>query len=87
MAWPYYNHWGPGGAWGAGGICPMLWGAVLVLLVIIIFLVVVLINRGVLAGKARRELASSPAMQILDERYAKGEIDKQQYEQMKEDIR
>jgi uncharacterized membrane protein len=65
----------------------MLWAAVLVLLVIIIFLVVVLINRGVLAGKARRELTSSPAMQILDERYAKGEIDKQQYEQMKEDIR
>lgn len=64
----------------------MFWVGIVVFLVIIIFLVVALINRGMLAGKAGREPASSPAKQILDERYARGEIDKQQYEQMKKDI-
>ncbi|WP_157098395.1 SHOCT domain-containing protein [Chlorobaculum limnaeum] len=44
------------------------------------------INRGMVAGNARRELSSSPARQILDEQYVKGEIDKQQYEQIKKDI-
>lgn len=79
--WQNFNNWWP------GGVCPMCWAGIVVFVVIIIFLVVALINRGMLAGKAGREPASSPGKQILDERYAKGEIDKHQYEQMKKDIR
>lgn len=85
--WPYFDDWGTGGGWGVGGVCPMLWMSVMVLLIILVALAVLLIGRGILAGKAGRDLPSSTARQIIDERYARGEIDKQQYEQMKNDIR
>ena len=78
--WPYYDNWGHG--W----LCPMQWMSIMVVLTIVVILVVLFVSRGMFVGNAGRDAASSSARKILDERYAKGEIDREQYEQMKKDI-
>jgi putative membrane protein len=62
--------------------------SIMFVVALITFIVLVLlIARGVYSGRIGMQTTSSTARQILDERYAKGEIDRQQYEQMKKDIR
>ena len=74
--------WGPGG-W--------LWG-----LVMLVFWILVLVGLGLLIVWAARQLGyggpasirggASRALEILQERYARGEIMREQYEQMRRDI-
>lgn len=75
--WPYFYHWG----------CPMsgmvIWMAFVVLLAISICVATVFF---VFRGGIARPGASS-ARDMLDERYAKGDITREQYEQMKRDLR
>lgn len=71
-----HGWWGFSPWWGIGG---MLFGLALLLAL------------GVLALWAVREMAStkgegSRAMEILKERYARGEITREQYEQMRRDL-
>ena len=80
MMWEYYNNWNYG--WGNPG----LWMAVHAILTIAaIALIVFLVYKGK-HGNTDMQQGSPTARQILDERYAKGEIDKETYEQMKKDI-
>lgn len=81
MMWEYFN----GSEYGWGD--PVLWMALQYILVIAaIVLIVFLVRKGV-RGSTGVPPGPPTARQILDERYAKGEIDRETYEQMKKDIR
>lgn len=75
------NDWGWSSTWGFGMIGMLL---VWVLLV----LVIVLLAKRVFGrrGREREGGSSSRALEILNERYARGEIGKDEYEQKKRDV-
>lgn len=64
--------WGMGWAWILG----------LVILVVIIWLVVKAVNQGSSASQSKNR----SALDILKERYARGEINKEEYEEKRNDI-
>ena len=55
---------------------------------ILIVLGIVLLARWLLSGSPKRggQASAGRALDILKERYARGEIDKQEYEQKKRDL-
>lgn len=73
--------YGWGGGWGFGVIGMVLWW-------ILIVLGIVLLARWLLSGspKRGRHVSGDRALVILRERYARGEIDKQAYEERKRDL-
>jgi putative membrane protein len=79
MMW--HGDWGPGWAWGWFGLMHILWWVLVIL--------------GILAlirWSSRRGLQGVPppeqdrAIAILRERYARGEIDKTEFEERKRDL-
>jgi putative membrane protein len=81
-AWADYGD-GEHMMWGAGGMAGMggLFGIVMMLIMIaLIAAVVALIWRAINPGRDR-SLAADSALAILRERYAKGEIDKTEYDE------
>jgi putative membrane protein len=87
--WGDYGGWhmGPGmmGGWGMGWIGMILMIAFWVLVIVgLVFLVkwLILTTRG----DAKPMQSSSGALEILKERYARGEIDKQEFEEKKKDL-
>jgi putative membrane protein len=67
--WRHMDGWGMGG-WG------WLWGALLLIgIIVLIVLAVLVLTRGTTSGGGRR----SRAREILDERYARGELDTEEY--------
>ena len=74
----YYSGWHPFMGFGMG----LIW---LIFLIAVAYLVYKLIkNEKILAPK---KLAMKNAVDILDDRYAKGEVTREQYMQMKEDLK
>lgn len=73
--------WGWHGAWGFGMVGMLLWW---VLIVFAIALLAKWIFGG--RGRDREGGSSSRALEILKERYARGEIGKDEYEQKKRDL-
>jgi len=75
----YHHHWGPmwGMGWGGGVAMMILW---VILIVVAVYLLVRFLQRE--RGAAPHETP----LQILQKRYAQGEISKEQYEQMKKDL-
>lgn len=75
--WMWRSHWGWGGMWPGGVGMLLFWG--------VIILLIVLVVRGLSGGRADRGASSAPAansaLQILQERFARGEIDKDEYEE------
>ncbi len=65
-----------GGMW-----CPLVWLAVAVTVVVLIVLAVKYFMPKGPAGKAEKS-----SLEILKERYAKGEISKAEFEEMKKDL-
>ncbi len=67
--------------WGMGG-----WGMGLIWIVILVVIVVVVLSlaRGALGGTGSGELRRP--LDILKERYAKGEIGHEEFERMKRDL-
>ena len=85
MMWGYPNMMG--GFYGGGlGWIGMVFGFIFFILVVIgiIFLIVWLVKRSNYPGVENR--AESKALEVLKERYAKGEITKDQFDNMKKDI-
>ena len=76
--WGMHPMWGMWGAWGFGMMLMMLvfWGLIIVGLVLGIRW---LVGQG-------RESQSNTAMDILRQRYARGEIDKEEFEARKRDL-
>ena len=83
MMWPNMM----GGFFGAGGFIWMIFIFIFVLAIIvgIILLIVWLVKRVNHSSETSR-LDSSNALEILKQRYAKGEISKKEYENIKKDI-
>jgi putative membrane protein len=76
-----WNGWMGGWGWGFGMIAMALfWVVLLVAAVFIVRAVVERPTRGAAGGSGETPL------EILQRRYARGEIDRQQYEQMKRDL-
>jgi putative membrane protein len=76
--WGMHPMWGMWGAWGFGMMLMMLvfWGLIIVGLVLGIRW---LVGQG-------RESRSDTALDILRQRYARGEIDKEEFEARKRDL-
>lgn len=77
------------GMQGMGG-WPMIFGALMMILVLaaVIAVVVLLVRAFTSGGHAAPPTRSSgrSALDILDERYARGEIDQEEYQQRKKDL-
>ena len=74
-----YGYDGFGMGYGLGFIWQIVW------LVVIIAVIYFVVNS--LSGKGREsDSSSSRALRILDERFARGEIDAEEYRRMKEEI-
>ncbi len=73
--------WGWGGGWGFGMIGMLLWW-------VLIILGIVLLAKWIFGGPSGRGERESRdrALDILKERYARGEIGKDEYEQKKRDL-
>lgn len=88
----WYSHHGYGVGWGGwivGGLMMLAFWGVIVMLAVMLF-------RSLVGPRREEHTSTSPdvpaalpakgALDILKERYARGEITKQEYEQMREDI-
>ena len=77
-----WGSWGYGHGWGMPffGVGPFLSLAIIVGVIYFLFR-----QDGPLRGRSPEEQADS-ARDILDRRYARGELTKEQYEQMKRDL-
>ncbi len=88
MWWcPGCGPWG-GGMWGWGG---WLWGLVMLIFWLLVLAGIVFLVLWVLRAYRRGEAAppsggTSRALEILKERYARGELTREQYDQMRRDI-
>ncbi|MHB8337641.1 MAG: SHOCT domain-containing protein [Ignavibacteriaceae bacterium] len=58
----------------------------LVLLVVIIWVVITIVNRSPRYGSQEPLPRREDALEILKKRYARGEISREQFEQMKKDL-
>ena len=76
-------YWGMMDGWGwAAGMGFVGWLLRIVFWIIVIWIIIWLVRRGRPCGGGER----GRAMDILKERYAKGEITKEQFEDMKKDV-
>ena len=76
--WDYMNHYGWGGM-GMGIGMLLFWG-------LLIALIVVLLRSTWSAGACGKREEGKSALDILKERYARGEIGKEEFEQKKRDL-
>ena len=87
MGWGYGSHWGMMDGWGGYG-----WGGPfhvifwLVALILIVALVAWMFRSGSRGGVSGRLERRSPGLDVLEERYARGEINRDEYLQKKRDI-
>jgi len=78
----YHPMWG-GGGWGWGG---MLMGPIMLIIIIAVVAFVIMgVARmaGCTGGRCGHRHGSSSALAVLEERFAKGEIDKAEFEERK----
>jgi putative membrane protein len=75
--------WGAGWGWGAlGGISMvLLWIGLIILIVWVVMKVIKSSSNGTGGGESGKE-----ALDIVKKRYAKGEISKEEFEQIKKDL-
>jgi putative membrane protein len=77
-----------GGMMGRYGVGYAGWGWMFAgILIPLIFIVLVIVGAYLLLTSRRGQVESNRAIAILDERYAKGEITKEQYLEMKSHLR
>lgn len=81
-----YGQWGYGHqGWGHGGWAMMLGGVLMLGIVVLVILAIVALARGLLGGhrhgRGPRDASERRAIDVLDERYARGEIDHDEYEE------
>ena len=76
---PAYDHML---GWGAG----MLWGPLAWIFWLGIVVVVVLLVQRFASGLGNRDKSANEALEILKNRYARGEITKEEYESMRRDL-
>ncbi len=82
MPWQMMPDWGMGWGWGFMWLMPLIMIAWLALLIAVIVLLV----RWLGGGSGGRSASTRTTRDILDERYARGEIDREEYLQRQKDI-
>jgi len=75
-----YYGWGPMMGWGGFSLFGAFW--MIIFWIIIAYIVISLFRRH----DEKKETKEKTAMDILKDRYAKGEINKKEYEEKKKDI-
>ncbi|MBI5405512.1 SHOCT domain-containing protein [Candidatus Kaiserbacteria bacterium] len=76
-----------GYGWGAGSMMGWFGGGVMMIIFWALFIaLIVWAVREVSGGRSHSSPTSSQALNILKERYAKGEIDKEEFESKKKDF-
>lgn len=75
----YYGPMGDGNDWG--------WGALMIVLWFLFFILVAVIVARLVRGREAGPAGKSDPLDIAKERYAKGEITKEQFEQLKKDLK
>jgi putative membrane protein len=77
------HYWGGGWGWGA-----MMFGPLMMIVFIAVIVVIAVLAVRWLGGGAMRPAPSDrqTALVILEERYARGEIDREEFEQKKQDL-
>ena len=84
MGYGYGSHWGMMG-WGNGGF----WPFGMIIWLIIILAIIAFVGWAVSARSSRTRYEganSTPALDVLEQRYARGEIGRDEYLQKKSDI-
>lgn len=77
-----WDHMGSGAGWGMG-----FGGLYMILIWVVIIVVVVMLVKLLFGGSSRIDLPrEKSALDILKERYARGEIGKEEFEQKKRDL-
>jgi putative membrane protein len=76
-------HMMPGGMGGYGILGILFW---VVLIAIVVSLIVYLMRGDTARSEEERKGGSRTALDILEERYARGEIDKEEFEEKKRDL-
>jgi putative membrane protein len=80
MMYGLYNDYG----WGAGNMMGWFGGGLMMIVFWVLFIVLIVWVIREMSGKNSR--FSSQALDILKERYVRGEIDKKEFEEKKKDI-
>ena len=79
----WHNGWGMYGGWGLWPLGPLFW---LVVIVAVIALVTWFVRSPARSEATRREERRSRGLEILDERYARGEIGRDEYLAKRRDL-
>jgi len=82
MMWPYMSNFGWGG-WLLGGLMMLLfWGGLIVLVVLIIR------SFSGSGSRSQNQIVTTPsnALEIIKNRYAQGEISKEEFETIRHDL-
>ena len=75
-----WDHMAGGMGWGFGGLY-------MILLWVVIIVAIVVLVRWIFGGSARTDMPSSKsALEVLKERYARGEIGREEFEQKKREL-
>lgn len=78
--WGHMDGFGLGGGWGGMGFGMILfWG-------LIVVAIALLLRAFIGGGVAAERRPEKPALDLLKERYARGEIDREEFEQKKRDL-
>jgi putative membrane protein len=84
MMWGYGHDWGMMGGWGGGAFGMIIWPLVIIALVVG---VIWFVRSPSYTGAARLQTARrSSGLDILEERYARGEINREEFLQKKHEI-
>lgn len=78
-----YNNYG---GWGAGNMMGWFGGGIMMIAFWVLLVAIIVWAVREIGGKNTRSGSSSNALEILKERYAKGEIDKKEFEEKKKDL-
>lgn len=81
--WHGMDGWGWGWTWGVGMVHGLLWWAFVILGIV---LLVRLLGRGGGASATPPPAPPETALDILKKRYARGEIDKAEFEEKRRDL-
>lgn len=86
MMWYGTDGWGWGWTWGLGMIHGLLWWVFVILGIVLLLRLLARGSGGSSAPPASPHPPAETALDILKKRYARGEINKDEFEQKKRDI-